>query len=1362
MKSIQSLRNIKIILMAFAAIIALYLFYIQVYTKNREGQMIQTRFRVLDQMGNNLKAKIASYESNADTYEDAICDDLKVESLKNLEKDSINKIILNYSKVYNQDLKFIDKRKGAITINPVTRNDSVFISSKQLDFFLPKEFLLKNIDRKEVFEKSLIIGDSSIIYCSFSGDLKLIFQDSLKEGKKKKSGFSTSGASDTLFLPVNGKIQAATIYSSRYYDISLPDGQYKLFLKPLKMGSEDWFIGGLIRKEDFQSEKQSIAPWFIIVLSLGLLLIVLSLPFVKLKAMSRTEMLSTGTAIYSGIALVLGASFVIHFLFFQSYNLSRIKDCDENLLAFSNQVKSSFSDEMKLIYQQLTEAENKFLNSPGTEVINETDVLTNTAWNTGIYPYFDYIYLMDKSGDQIEQISPFSIKPILSNYKNRDYFTKKDEWYWPFSEGGKQKKFRMESIVSMTSGDYKVAFSRPSDPVKNQVIVMTGQFYSLIDPIIPKGFRFCIIDKSGKVWFHSNKYLNQAENFIQECNDDKLLKAALYADITQSLNVSYYNNLYRIRIEPLEPLQAIPLYLVTMYDRRIESSFHAQVFITTLLLMSGLYLFLMFQVIMLVLLKRSFRSEYVYAHFQFDLINLRNSKAFDYKRLILYFFIGLLIYCFYIIRMEGMAAIISIFILVTILFTALFIRLHDFKKGSPAIYIMVITNSLILAVLLYLQFKAASGPVDKYIWLVIITFLALFNYAEDKITGMLNSIRLTFIRLTFIRLQPDASYSLLIMMIALLFGVAPILKFFDIAATIENNISIRYGQIELAKSMEARNNNFSAYYTRIEDLPDSVKNEVRDSAHRSRKEAGIYTDFWHHTSYSKPIDNIPPSEFEPHGKLESVFKTFRPVYKDGFSIVSKFLLIDSVKSRPFNWDEPDDTTLTFSYQSPTEDISRQVIKSRIITSYLPATNIFNPFNGKQKYHIYKKIVLFLILFSFLILFYQLILFTTRRLFGVSLIHNYDGKDLSKEVRRYLDSGGSVMLINPAGHNGTGKLAENISSDFNATEFNWKFSHLMSSSKPKLVIDLFRNYHDPEILGDKLDMLFEAMQNTGKLIILLDINPEAVILFYHKKTEPGKKQDVKSDNKPDESAVPYHHTLHLLKLLMHKIPVLHIPVKYQAATGIHPWSGIAHSHYSYSDESLNEQLTRELNASDYLSSLKKPMEDYLSFLENENLKKDEKKQLVVKKISGMAEKYYQSLLETCSSEEKFVLMDLAFDKIANVRNKPVIIKLLRRGILIYGKDSIILMNDSFRDFLITHYSINDKKEYKKGMDVGPSNWTGLKFAIILLIVALFVFIFLSNQEFLNNLNKLFITLGASIAGISSLLGLLGKKSDAGAG
>ena len=77
MKSIQFRRNLTIIVSTLIAVIFLYFLYAQVYMKNREEQMIQTRFRVLDQMGENLVAKIESYQSNAEIYIGTARDSLK-------------------------------------------------------------------------------------------------------------------------------------------------------------------------------------------------------------------------------------------------------------------------------------------------------------------------------------------------------------------------------------------------------------------------------------------------------------------------------------------------------------------------------------------------------------------------------------------------------------------------------------------------------------------------------------------------------------------------------------------------------------------------------------------------------------------------------------------------------------------------------------------------------------------------------------------------------------------------------------------------------------------------------------------------------------------------------------------------------------------------------------------------------------------------------------------------------------------------------------------------------------------------------------------------------------------------------------
>jgi hypothetical protein len=86
-----------------------------------------------------------------------------------------------------------------------------------------------------------------------------------------------------------------------------------------------------------------------------------------------------------------------------------------------------------------------------------------------------------------------------------------------------------------------------------------------------------------------------------------------------------------------------------------------------------------------------------------------------------------------------------------------------------------------------------------------------------------------------------------------------------------------------------------------------------------------------------------------------------------------------------------------------------------------------------------------------------------------------------------------------------------------------------------------------------------------------------------------------------------------------------------------------------------------------------------------------------------------------------------------------------------------MKESFREFLLSNYNKRDLQILKKDLGVEPGNWTGYKYALLLVIGALFIFIFVSNQEFMNNINKLFITLGASIAGITSLFNLVTKKN-----
>lgn len=1486
MKSVQLRRNITIIFSTIFAVILVYVLYSQVYTKNKEEQMIQTRFRVLDQMGENLKARMDSYKKNANAYRNEVIKSLKTLDtlqkqysltlkLKDLEdlkkgpnkenkkfndsicsiqeiirtelkqiKDTLNvrqldqdfliielsdkqktiegkqkeiqNAIKKYSKVYNDELIFINGKNNEINdqvslINDSAfylslSNDSIIISNSSMVFYLASEFLLKNIQRSDVFAQTLVIADTSVIYCSLNEDLKVTLIDPSLVKQNKKSFFSSAKKSDTLSLPIDGGLKAATIHSNRCYEIILSDGAYKLFLKPVRIDQMDWFIGGLVRKADFQREKQSIAPWFIIVLSLAFLLITLSLPFVKLKVMSKTEHLDKHTIFQVAMSLLLGASFLVFYLFFQAHYSYKINESDKKLKALSDAIAGSLKSEMERVYHVLSINDklipDKHLENKN-QAINATNILYDTGkWMTGPYPYFDYIFWLDTNGIMVDQISPFSKEEVFQDLSFRDYFKKYDEWYWNFVKPDSVKrgtikyevpentKFRVESIVSVTSGDYKVAFSTKSG-LGNRPIVMTGRFYSLIDPIIPNSYSFCIIDESGKVWFHSDKYHNLAENFIEECDDDMHLQGALYSDISTEMTVNYYNNPHRICIRPLKG--GWPLYLITMHDLRFEYSYQAQAFITTLVLTAGLFVFLFLQLIFLLILKRIFkRNGADSGNFQVEFTKYRPSKQHDYIYLITIILYALFSCYISIFLMPALMSIISIFLITTVLLTVLFHRLHDYQIKSRAILIYSIVNLLVMLVLLVFLtltvFRDSPYLIKNnilYYGLFLVFLMPFFvvnipwikNYF-NKLIEKIDKIDLAlFIKIkkycNQLNTYSDITYSLLIFLLILVFGIMPILKFFSISANLENEINVRYGQLELARSREARNQEFSKYYKRIEDYEkDSIIGERRDDIHKLRMDQGIYTEFWFKTGFEAKLRDSRDLTNESL-KLNSLLNPFRPVFKDPLSVDSKYLFLDSSETRSFYWikykdqaKNNDSITLKLIYDSPTEDVEHKtIVEDRVIRSKIPETKILLPFQN-SRYRFIKASAFLLLIIIILFLVIRLIMITTRRLFGVSFITEEGSPALKEVIEDILNSGSPVLMVNPSGLIGLEQLVQKIKSHFKTNDFNWKNIIANDTVNILLVKDLLQDYQDSEIFGEKLDSLKNWLYGSSKMIILTETDPENVLNFYKEKTESSKPRDPKAEKKSDDLNESYMNSFDRFKALLSYVESVQVPVQYldklpdlnnerhESGTDI---DKVLKDNKEKKSENLKEFIAHELKINGYLKDYEQRVLTYLDSLEARQVPDRKKKDLITARVIEIAEKYYQALLDTCSPDEKFVLLDLASDTIANIKNKQVIIRLLKRGLLIKDGDDIVVMNDSFRVYLVSRYTKQDKQKLKKEMGAVSGNWAGYRLALFLVIIALFIFIFISKQDFLNNINKMFITLGASIAGISSLFNMAIKKN-----
>ena len=65
-----------------------------------------------------------------------------------------------------------------------------------------------------------------------------------------------------------------------------------------------------------------------------------------------------------------------------------------------------------------------------------------------------------------------------------------------------------------------------------------------------------------------------------------------------------------------------------------------------------------------------------------------------------------------------------------------------------------------------------------------------------------------------------------------------------------------------------------------------------------------------------------------------------------------------------------------------------------------------------------------------------------------------------------------------------------------------------------------------------------------------------------------------------------------------------------------------------------------------------------------------------------------------------------------------------------------------------------------MGKGSGTWQGYRATLVIIILALFIFIAMANQDFLDNLNQLFVAIGGGIAVITGVLGLMSRKNKSG--
>jgi hypothetical protein len=238
----------------------------------------------------------------------------------------------------------------------------------------------------------------------------------------------------------------------------------------------------------------------------------------------------------------------------------------------------------------------------------------------------------------------------------------------------------------------------------------------------------------------------------------------------------------------------------------------------------------------------------------------------------------------------------------------------------------------------------------------------------------------------------------------------------------------------------------------------------------------------------------------------------------------------------------------------------------------------------------------------------------------------------------------------------------------------------------------------------------------------------------------------SDKKKDEAATKdFKKAYESFQLFIDAFESLQVPVK---------------PNKSDDKPDLPDEIKDEMEVSDFLISLMDPLHAYREYLKENNYNNKEIHQKLIKRFSELSGGYYENLYETCTTQEKIILHDFVFDNISPVKDKQIVIDLHERGLLKKQDDNIEVMNVSFKEFLANRSSRKARKDLTKSLS-DQNKWKGYKYAIWLVIIALFVFLLLSNQEYFGNLDKLIGAVTVSIGGLTKLMdkfyGQVGKIS-----
>lgn len=416
------------------------------------------------------------------------------------------------------------------------------------------------------------------------------------------------------------------------------------------------WLFGLVEERRFRDEEWRLPYWSVVLVLIALLLVALAWPLLKLWFLAPQERLRALDVRLLGLSLLIMVAALTAVASVLDAHWRRSDEQDRQLAAVAADVEERLRTEMRDTAEQLAvfraalddglrcsaEAPEPLCSlappprypaclcsAAGRDVAGVTccaepqrivtrhlnNVLAINEWG---YPACWYLPTPGTQGQWRVEHSPLTDLPL----GDRDYFKdaqRRNLWRVDAAPGGAGPPLEVavELVRSKMSARHDLVMAEPlidrAYPPAPVVAVSTN-LKPFLEPVLPLGFGFAVIDPRSEVKLHSDSARNLTESVFDEVDEERQLRGAMWSGRrAHTLDLTYGAGEARAHLAPVQrDGETIPWFILTFRDANILRTLNTETLFGSLVL-CGAYLLAFVALLLLIqVVDEAYRAEWLW------------------------------------------------------------------------------------------------------------------------------------------------------------------------------------------------------------------------------------------------------------------------------------------------------------------------------------------------------------------------------------------------------------------------------------------------------------------------------------------------------------------------------------------------------------------------------------------------------------------------------------------------------------------------------------------------------------------------------------------------------------------------------